>query len=226
MLTTCPPHQQLSSRCYHTRQPCVSFPRSGPRQHNPLVEQKVNPTRDNHPFRGDINMIFWGTTNGDFNRARKRHNHTECKVVKTLEVEYNLVLGFELSDLEGVIVPCNDALVIHAIVANHMMWPKCLWMWATRSMFSLGQPWRKWEWIWEIYNTLLPLCLDSQDSQCTHSSNSRYPTLWMISFCIKRSSLHLLSWKLPPHITLFWDGWLLAHSNPLLYCTIRRSSSL
>lgn len=50
-------------------------------------------------------MISGGATDGDSNRAWKRHSQVECMVVSALEVELRPVIGFGLGDLEGVMTP-------------------------------------------------------------------------------------------------------------------------
>lgn len=75
----------------------------------------------NLPNRRVINMISRGSTSGDSNRARKAYNHhlksyTLRTNHKTKEVP---VISFGSVDLEGVITPHEDALVIRATIANY-----------------------------------------------------------------------------------------------------------
>lgn len=63
-------------------------------------------------------MISGGDTYSDSNRVQKRYSHAKCMVVRALEVESGLVLGFELDDLEGLVAPHNNTLVIRVTVAN------------------------------------------------------------------------------------------------------------
>lgn len=64
-------------------------------------------------------MIFGGTTNGDSNRANKRHSRDECLVVSAPKEECGRVLGFSPEDLRGIVASHNDVLVIRTIVANY-----------------------------------------------------------------------------------------------------------
>lgn len=66
-------------------------------------------------------MISGGPIDDDSNQAQKRHNYTECMVVRTPEVESDLMLEFIPGDLEGAMPPHNDALIIHATLANYNM---------------------------------------------------------------------------------------------------------
>ncbi|XP_075479418.1 uncharacterized protein LOC142520300 [Primulina tabacum] len=74
--------------------------------------------KDPSPSRGVIKIISGGSTDGDSNRARKARSRREY-----LEVDGSgrnePVISFGLEDLRGVSLPHNDALVIHARVANY-----------------------------------------------------------------------------------------------------------
>lgn len=61
-----------------------------------------------------INIIFEGTRNGDYNRARKVHSYwQESYVVRARHrVEEDPINNFGLADLEGITTPHEDVLVI------------------------------------------------------------------------------------------------------------------
>lgn len=63
-------------------------------------------------------MIWSGTTNGDSNRAKKRFSQEKCMVVEEPTSQMGLVLGFGPQDLERIVVPHNDALIIRTTVDN------------------------------------------------------------------------------------------------------------
>lgn len=63
-------------------------------------------------------MISGGATNRDSNRSRKCHSQEKCMVVNTLNDWTRPILGFIPSDLEGVVTPHSNALVILALIAN------------------------------------------------------------------------------------------------------------
>lgn len=65
-----------------------------------------------------IKMIL-GSTDGDSNRARKAWSRMESLGVGSRNREEGPVISFGPRDLEDVMVPHNDALVIHARVAKY-----------------------------------------------------------------------------------------------------------
>ncbi|XP_074574021.1 uncharacterized protein LOC141830496 [Curcuma longa] len=74
----------------------------------------------NNASRGNILMITGGATDGDSHRARKAHSRQleVCGVGKGSREE-GPILGFGPHDLEGVETPHDDALVVHATIANY-----------------------------------------------------------------------------------------------------------
>ncbi|CAA0828801.1 Unknown protein, partial [Striga hermonthica] len=69
--------------------------------------------------RGTIDMISGGPTNGNSNKARKEH----ARAVKRKREEVGItarmpVISFKAEDVEGVVLPHNDALVITAEVSS------------------------------------------------------------------------------------------------------------
>ncbi|XP_075515810.1 uncharacterized protein LOC142550620 [Primulina tabacum] len=70
------------------------------------------------PALGVIKMISGGPTDGDSNRARKAQERRDCMEVEGVR-RNDLVISFGPDDLQGVSLPHNDALVIHARVSNY-----------------------------------------------------------------------------------------------------------
>ncbi|XP_073121112.1 uncharacterized protein [Henckelia pumila] len=64
-------------------------------------------------------MISRGSTNGDFNRARKSWRKREVLGIEARRPDPCPVITFGPEDLEGVCLPHNDALLIRAQVANY-----------------------------------------------------------------------------------------------------------
>ncbi|XP_074562323.1 uncharacterized protein LOC141818773 [Curcuma longa] len=65
-------------------------------------------------------MITEGATDGDSHRARKVHNRQlEVYGVDKSRLMEGPIIGFKPQDLEGIEVPHDDALVIHATVTNY-----------------------------------------------------------------------------------------------------------
>lgn len=66
-------------------------------------------------------MISGGSTSGDSNRTRKMYNrHLESYALRTSQsVEDNLVRSFGPADLEGIITPHEDALMIRVTITNY-----------------------------------------------------------------------------------------------------------
>ncbi|XP_042404753.1 uncharacterized protein LOC121994944 [Zingiber officinale] len=75
----------------------------------------------NNPFRGKIGMIARGSIDGDFNRARKSYaRRLEIHVIGcNKEKTEGPQISFGPSDLEGVEIPHDDALIIRAVIANN-----------------------------------------------------------------------------------------------------------
>ncbi|XP_075500189.1 uncharacterized protein LOC142538773 [Primulina tabacum] len=63
-------------------------------------------------------MISGGSTDGDFNRARKSRSRRDCMEVEGMR-RNEAVISFGPEDLKGVNLPHNDALVFQARVANY-----------------------------------------------------------------------------------------------------------
>ncbi|XP_073033912.1 uncharacterized protein [Primulina eburnea] len=70
------------------------------------------------PAVGLIKMISGGSTDGDSNRARKSRSRRDCIEVEGTR-KSEAVISFGPEDLKGVNLPHNDALIIHARVANY-----------------------------------------------------------------------------------------------------------
>lgn len=64
-------------------------------------------------------MISGGSTDEDSNRARKAWSRVESLGIGSRSREEGPTISFGPKDLEDVATPHNDALVIHARVANH-----------------------------------------------------------------------------------------------------------
>lgn len=64
-------------------------------------------------------MISGGDVDGDSNRVHKRHSRVEYMVVGAPELKLGPILGFRHSDLEGLMIPHNDALITRATIANY-----------------------------------------------------------------------------------------------------------
>ncbi|XP_073064179.1 uncharacterized protein [Primulina eburnea] len=90
-----------------------------------VLQEPVEPTRgtneDNHPTRGMIHMISWGTTDGDSGRARKAHGKRleNFEISRGSDLAQDPVISFGPEDLRGVVTPHNDALVVTATIANY-----------------------------------------------------------------------------------------------------------
>ncbi|XP_074577531.1 uncharacterized protein LOC141833939 [Curcuma longa] len=96
-----------------SREEAPRDPRSHHREDSPGHNQ-------NNPTRGTILMITGGATDGDSHRARKAHSRQleVCGVGKGPREE-GPIIGFGPQDLEGVETPHDDALVVHATIANY-----------------------------------------------------------------------------------------------------------
>ncbi|CAA0839527.1 Unknown protein, partial [Striga hermonthica] len=69
--------------------------------------------------RGTIYMISGGPTDGDSNRARKEHARAAKRKKEEVGITARMpVISFKAEDVEGVVLPHNDALVITAEVAG------------------------------------------------------------------------------------------------------------
>ncbi|XP_073119543.1 uncharacterized protein [Henckelia pumila] len=75
----------------------------------------------NHPYRGMINMISGGTTNGDSGRARKAHGRRleNFEVNSQLSCPTDPNISFGREDLKDVVVPHNDPLLVTLTIANY-----------------------------------------------------------------------------------------------------------
>ncbi|XP_074560387.1 uncharacterized protein LOC141816515 [Curcuma longa] len=91
-----------------------------PREPRPPHHDNALGHNQNNVPRGNILMITGGATDGDSHRARKAHSRQLeiCSVGKGRQEE-GPILGFGPQDLEGVEVPHDDALVVHATIANY-----------------------------------------------------------------------------------------------------------
>ncbi|XP_042387870.1 uncharacterized protein LOC121979971 [Zingiber officinale] len=67
----------------------------------------------------EISMISGGPTDGDSGRARKSHvRRLEVHAVRCSQEQAGPVISFGPTDLEGLELPHDDALIIKAIIAN------------------------------------------------------------------------------------------------------------
>ncbi|XP_074591723.1 uncharacterized protein LOC141847565 [Curcuma longa] len=94
--------------------------RQGRQRHKPHGERLHAPrdAPDNTAYRGNINMISGGSTDGDSHRARKAHSRS----LETYNVEVGKndpLIHFGPQDLTGISTPHDDALVIRATIANY-----------------------------------------------------------------------------------------------------------
>ncbi|XP_075507597.1 uncharacterized protein LOC142544433 [Primulina tabacum] len=76
------------------------------RRREPELEKKKN----SPPATGLIKMISGGSTDGDFNRARKSRSRRECMEVEGMR-RSEAVISFDPEDLKGVNLPHSDALM-------------------------------------------------------------------------------------------------------------------
>ncbi|XP_073312551.1 uncharacterized protein [Primulina huaijiensis] len=81
-------------------------------------EQEPERKKTSPPAMGLIKMISGGSTDGDFNRARKSRSRRDCMEVEGMR-RNEAVIGFGPEDLKGINLPHNDALVIQDRVANY-----------------------------------------------------------------------------------------------------------
>ncbi|KAK6124586.1 hypothetical protein DH2020_041673 [Rehmannia glutinosa] len=92
------------------------------REEEERVERKPLPLhegRDPQPAKGTIDMIVGGPTDGDSNRARKAHARlVEGSVWEVERDPRGPRVCFGVSDLKGVSMSHNDALVVTVNMAN------------------------------------------------------------------------------------------------------------
>lgn len=76
---------------------------------------------ENLPFRGVINVIIGGKTDGDSNRAQKAHARLmeSLAIGESRAVREAPLLIFGPEDMTGVVYPHSDSLVIRATIANY-----------------------------------------------------------------------------------------------------------
>lgn len=102
-----------------TRQfPSSSSPREEDRQRNQYNQPNKEKKGESAEVRV-IKMISGGATDGDSNRARKAWSRVESLGIGSRERAEGPTISFGSKDLEDVATPHNDALVIHARMANH-----------------------------------------------------------------------------------------------------------